>query len=160
MKRLLLSSLLMILLAGCSDDNAIPPPNQNMEGDQVTREAVSTPQSNAVTSIASQSAPESKSADASPLDSKRENPDSTGTVGQIKQKTRKISSSLANSTKDWRKKWSDMNKDRVQTNADEDDSTADQKADMDSLKQQYGKVKKAVVNTSKAAIDKVNDMTQ
>jgi len=151
--RLLLSSLLMIYLAGCSDDNAILPPNQNMGDDQVTTESVSTPQSNTMTSVAKQSESKSKSTNAIALENQPKNPDSTSTLGQVKQKTRKISSSLANSTKDWRKKWADMNKDRIQTNAQDDDSIPDNKADMSSLKQQYGKAKEAV-------LDKVNEMKQ
>ncbi len=85
---------------------------------------------------------------------------SSTTVKQVKQKTRQISSSLANSTKDWRKKWVTMNKNRIESDNGESSPAPQQNGDLTTLKKQYGKVKEAVVDTSKAAMNKANQLVQ
>ncbi len=121
---------------------------------------VTTPEPNAAVPLTEKKAVEPESVVTSSVESKPSEASSSTTYGQVKQKTRKISSSLANSTKDWRKTWGKMNKDRIVTDDNEAGAVPDQKADMQGLKQQYNRVKESVVDTSKAAMDKVNEMSQ
>jgi len=163
MHRLLIPTLLSILLLGCSDEEAVPRPKQTMEVEkEVPSTATLVPQSNTADAVTNTLEAEPQPVASPPLVSKSEPKaeQSSSKLGQVKQKTRAISSSLASSTKDWRKKWGEMNKNRIESDNVDDSVTPQQQGDTESLKRQYSKVKRAVIDTSKAAVDKVNQMTE
>lgn len=114
MKRLVMFTLFPLALAGCGDDSAIPRPGQNMEQQVQTTSPPAQPKSTPVEPLPSTNQ-QTSSAPAFQTEVK-------DAYGKAKQKTRKLSGSLAGSAKSWTK----MNKDRIKANDKNSDVTPKQ----------------------------------
>ncbi|MCW8943697.1 MAG: hypothetical protein OQL27_02920 [Sedimenticola sp.] len=79
-----------------------------------------------------------------------------------KESAKHIGDAVSESTEEARKKWSEMNKDRVDAPSGEavTEPVEQPKADMDAIKEKYEAVKQATVEKTNAVIEKAKEMTK
>lgn len=79
-----------------------------------------------------------------------------------KESAKHVGDAVSESTEAARKKWTEMNKDRIESPSGEVDTTPVEqpKADMDAIKKKYEEVKQATVEKTNEVIEKAKEMTQ